>query len=159
MKKDNKKLINFKIKYILTILLIGVICFIISNYFVSFCVINGDSMLPTYENGQILIENKIVRNYKSGDIVVIKKNNLKIIKRVIGCPGDYVLIKEGYIYINNEKYDNLFIENPGILSKEIKLKSNEFIVLGDNRKKSIDSRFDEIGIILKKEIIGKIIKF
>ena len=43
------------------------------------------------------------------------------------------------------------------MKNEIKLKSNEFFVLGDNTEHSIDSRFNEIGIIHKDEIIGKMI--
>lgn len=144
-------------KFLFKIIIIGIISFIISNYLISICVVHGNSMYPTYEDKDIVIEDKITRNYTRGDIVVIKKNNLKIIKRIVGCPFDNLSIKDGYLYVNNIKYDDLLIEEIGILKDNITLKKDEYFVLGDNRNESIDSRYEEIGIIKKKEIIGKII--
>lgn len=142
------------IKYIL---IIGIVCFVISKFFISFCVIHGNSMSPTYNNNDIIIENKIISNIKRNDIIVIKKNNLKIVKRVVGCPNDKIIVREGFIYINDIKYNNLYINDPGILINEVILGKDEYFVLGDNIDNSIDSRFSEIGIIKKEEIKGKII--
>lgn len=159
MEKDNLKLLNFNLKYIFGILVIGATCFITSNYFVSICIVNGNSMLPTFKDGEILLENKMSKKYNRGDIIVIKKNDLKIVKRIIGCPGDKIIIRNGYIYVNEIKFDNIFINEPGSLDNEIKLGYNEYVVLGDNRDESIDSRFDEIGIVNKNEIKGKILNY
>ena len=79
MEKDNLKLLNFNLKYIFGILVIGATCFITSNYFVSICIVNGNSMLPTFKDGEILLENKMSKKYNRGDIIVIKKNDLKIV--------------------------------------------------------------------------------
>lgn len=159
MMKNNWKLLNFNLKYIFGILVIGATCFITSNYFVSICIVNGNSMLPTFKDGEILLENKMSKKYNRGDIIVIKKNDLKIVKRIIGCPGDKIIIRNGYIYVNEIKFDNIFINEPGSLDNEIKLGYNEYVVLGDNRDESIDSRFDEIGIVNKNEIKGKILNY
>jgi len=145
-------------KNLFRIIIIGIICFIISNYFISICVIHGNSMYPTYKDKDIVLENKFNKNYINGDIVVIKKDNLKIIKRIVGCPLDKLNIKDGYLYVNDVKYDELFIEEVGTLKENIVLKKDEYFVLGDNRNQSIDSRYEEIGIIKKKEIVGKIIE-
>ena len=114
-------------------------------------------MKPTLNDKSLVIETKIVKKINNGDIVVIKKNNIKIIKRVIGIPEDKVVIKDNYVFVNDIKYDDFITTFAGILDKEIILGDDEYIVLGDNRKESIDSRYEEIGIIKEDEIIGKII--
>ena len=114
-------------------------------------------MFPTLKNGNIVFIKKYNLDLKHNDIVIIKKDNKTIIKRLVGLPNDKIEIND-YLYINGEKNDNLYIEDKGNISNEICLKNNEYFVLGDNRQNSIDSRFDEIGIITKDEIIGKIIK-
>ena len=58
------------IKYIL---IIGIVCFVISKFFVSICVVHGSSMSPTYKDKSIVLESKIITNINRNDIVVIKK--------------------------------------------------------------------------------------
>ena len=144
-------------KFILTIILIGFVIFFSSKYLISICIIHGNSMFPTLRDKSIVIESKNTKNILNGDIVIIKKNNLKMVKRVMGIPGNSLVIKDNYLYVDNIKFDNIYIEDTGMLNTEIVLKENEYIVLGDNRNESIDSRDAEIGIIKKEEIIGKII--
>ena len=139
------------------LLILGIICFIISNFFISFCIIHGDSMYPTYKDKQSCLEKKFLNSYKNGDVVVIKKGKNKIIKKIVASPGDTLVIKDNYVYVNDERADDLITEYSGIAGVKINLKPNEYFVLGDNRKNSIDSRFKEIGIINKKEIRGKIL--
>lgn len=111
-------------------------------------------MEPTLKEQQMLVIKKYNLKLDRNDIVVIKKNSKIVIKRIIGIPKDKIKIN-GYVYINGEKFDEKHTENPGNAKDEIALKENEFFVLGDNRQNSIDSRFDEIGIIKEDEIIGK----
>ena len=143
-------------RFICIVLVIGIITFFISIFVLSICVIHGDSMKPTLNDKSLVIETKIVKRITNGDIIVIKRNNIKIIKRVIGIPGDKVVIKDNYVFVNDIKYDDFITTFAGILDKEIILGDDDYIVLGDNRKESIDSRYEEIGIIKKDEIIGKI---
>jgi len=84
------------------------------------------------------------------------------IKRIIGLPGDTIQINQnGDIIINNqiyqEKLDLDTILYTGIASEPIYIKQNEYFVLGDNRNNSVDSRFPEVGLVKKKDIIGKAI--
>ena len=90
------------------------------------------------------------------DIIVIKKDNKIIIKRLIGLPNDLITL-DNYVYVNNNKIDDQIIETYGDMPNEVLLGNDEYYVLGDNRNHSIDSRFSEIGLIHKKEIVGKII--
>lgn len=115
-------------------------------------------MDPTLKNGQILILNKFVNNYKRFNIVVINYQDEKIIKRIIGIPGDYIKYDNNELYINNKKVKENFNHSETFDFKlealnGIKIIPDDYyLVLGDNRLKSYDSR--EIGLISKKDIEG-----
>ena len=113
-------------------------------------------MNPTLKNRDIVCIKKFNLDLKHNDIIVIKKNGKTIIKRLVGLPGDLLKI-DNYLYVNGQKNDNLFIQDYGDIKSEIYLNDNEYFALGDNRQNSIDSRFEEIGLIHKEEIIGKIV--
>lgn len=144
------------IKFIIYILVIGLIIFVINQYLFQICVVHGDSMYPTLKNRNIIFIKKFDLKIEYNDILVIKKNDKIIIKRVVGLPNDSINIDE-YLFVNGQKNENLYIENAGDIKNEILLKDKEYFVLGDNINNSIDSRFDEIGIINEDEIIGKMI--
>ena len=113
-------------------------------------------MEPTLKNGSIAIIKKCNLKLNYNDIVVVKKNNKIIIKRLVAFPGDTIKIDQ-YLYVNDIKIDDFYTENNGIVTDKITLNSNEYFIIGDNRQNSIDSRFNEIGTIHKEEIIGKIV--
>lgn len=144
-------------KFIFVILLIGIVAFLISKFIFSICIIHGNSMIPTLKDKDLVIESKLIDKITNGDVVVIRKNNLKMIKRIIGIPGDTVEIKDNYVFVNGIKYDSFITTFAGNLSEKVELCFNEYIVLGDNREESIDSRYSEIGIIKRNEIVGKIV--
>lgn len=91
-----------------------------------------------------MFRKKFLNSYENGDVVVIKK--------IVASPGDTLVIKDNYVYVNDARADDLITEYSGLAGVKINLKTNEYFVLGDNRKNSIGSRFKEIGIINKKEI-------
>lgn len=126
----------------------------------------GESMSPTLADGNSIIVNKMVYRFSSPkrfDVVVFKQNGSEHsyynIKRVIGLPGETVQIKDGEIYIDGEKleeeYDFDAISNGGLANEAITLDSKEYFVLGDNRNASEDSRYANIGLIIKDDIVGK----
>ncbi len=143
---------------ILIIVFIGLLTFTFSKYFYQLGFVNGISMEPTLKNRQLIIIKNTNANIKKNDIVIIKKKNKTIIKRIIGMPGDKLEIKDTYLYVNNSKYDNNKIIDSGNLKNTIKLNEDEYFVLGDNRDSSIDSRYDEIGLIKKDEIKGIVLR-
>ena len=144
------------IKLIISILIIGIIVFLINQYIIQICFVQGDSMVPTLNNGDMVFIKKFDLKFNYNDIAVIKKNNMTIIKRIVGLPNDSIKI-DNYLYVNGQKKENWYIEDAVNIKEEICLKENEYFVLGDNVQHSIDSRSDEIGIVLENEIIGKII--
>ncbi len=126
----------------------------------------GDSMEPALYNGQEILINRVVYRLSSpkrGDVVVFlpngNENSHYYVKRVVGLPGETVLIQEGRVYIDgvlleeDEELDKMI--DPGIAQNELTLAADEFFVLGDNRNSSEDSRSGNIGAVKKETIIGK----
>lgn len=114
-------------------------------------------MNNTLKDKDIMILDKISYRFKEisrFDIVVVDKNNEKLIKRVIGLPGETVEYKNNKLYINNknvaEKFDHE--ETKDYILKET-IPEGYYFVVGDNRPISNDSRY--IGLIKKEEILGK----
>lgn len=135
-------------------------------------VVDGESMMPTLENGDRMIVNKI--GYEVGepdryDIVVFHAPEEKdYIKRVIGLPGDHVAYKNDQLFINGEPQAEPYLDpykkdiNEGTLTEDFTLEESAsqisvipegyVFVMGDNRRYSKDSR--HIGIVALEEIIG-----
>ena len=126
----------------------------------------GDSMEPVLWNGQEILINRIgykLSTPKRGDVVVFlpngNENSHYYVKRVIGLPGEKVLIENGNVYIDgqlleeDDTYDK--ISDAGIAQTELELGNDEYFVLGDNRNSSEDSRSGNIGPVNKDTIIGK----
>ncbi len=129
--------------------------------------IKGASMEPNLPNGQYLLTDKLTYRFREperGDVIVFSapaNEGEEFIKRIIGIPGERVAIKDGLVYINGM----LLVENylaegtttpSGIFLKEneeILVPKDNYIVLGDNRRFSSDSR--AWGFISKDEITGR----
>ena len=81
------------------------------------------------------------------------------VKRIIGLPGEQVMISNGNIYINGEILENEYtsdISLPGIAENIVELSEDEYFVLGDNADSSEDSRFSNIGNVSRSSIKGKL---
>ncbi len=128
--------------------------------------IGGSSMEPTLKNGQkVWVSNYPGKtNPERGDIVAFKDEKLVNVKRVIGLPGEKVIIREGSVYIANQaetqgkKLDEPYLA-PGTATGpdgEYAVPAGRYFVLGDNRGHSRDSR--QIGCIPRESIMGRVTK-
>ena len=116
----------------------------------------GTSMEPNYHTRDIVYSTNI-RDIKRYDVVVADSpTGIKVIKRVIGLPGDTITYKNRHVYVNGTLTDESFI-NGGAeielnLSGKIELGDDEYFVCGDNRENSSDSRI--YGAITRSDIFG-----
>lgn len=146
-------------KLVIVISLYFILILTISNKVFSFYVVNGDSMLPNIHDKEVKSVNKMVRKYKRGDIVIVKNNRDQyfMIKRIIGLPGEKIDVIYDDVYINDKKLDEPYVNQSNEKSdsyiRNVKLKENEYYVMGDNRNYSMDSR--ELGPLKKSDIIGR----
>lgn len=144
-----------KLKELMPYIIIVVVVLLVRSFIVTPGLVNGSSMEPTLHNNELVLINKIGLNkgINRYDIVVVKYENSTIIKRVIGLPYETVE------YINDTLYIDGEIVNTKVdfeYTKDFKLTAgkNEYIVLGDNRNISKDSRI--IGTVKESDIIGKV---
>lgn len=144
-----------KLKELMPYIIIVVVVLLVRSFIVTPGLVNGSSMEPTLHNNELVLINKIGLNKEIDryDIVVVKYENSTIIKRVIGLPYETVE------YINDTLYIDGEIVNTKVdfeYTKDFKLTAgkNEYIVLGDNRNISKDSRI--IGPVKERDIIGKV---
>ena len=154
MKKFLKELIPY-IEIIVVVVLIR-------TFLVTPVMVSGDSMVPTLKNKEVLLLNKInyaINDIKRFDVVVIELNNKEIIKRVIGLPGETVEYRDNTLYIdghelaNDYDFDTEDFDLESICNCD-EIPKDKYLVLGDNRKVSADSRI--IGLIDKKDIKGSV---
>ena len=144
-KKDNT------IEYFVYVFLIVLVIFI-RTFIVTPVRVNGTSMYPTLK-----ITYRF-NNIKRFDIVVINTQDDKIIKRVIGLPGETLKFENNVLYINGQEVKETFLKEETEdfdirnLSYD-KIPSDCYFVMGDNRDNSKDSRM--IGCVKKKQITGK----
>ena len=132
-------------------------------------VVSGGSMNDTLIHGDylLLLNNVLYTEPKQGDIIVAAKTSFKngepIIKRVIATEGQWVDIdfEEGIVYVNGTALEEPYIKTPTNAFEGVgfPLMVDEgcIFVMGDNRNESKDSRSLEIGLIDKREILGKAI--
>lgn len=179
---ENEK-INIK-KTIILLVLAVLLGHLGGKYLIGPCKIVGESMEPNYLNNQMVFANKAAINIvhkkpKRGDVVIIDGPKIdffppsKIIKRVIGLPGEEIEIKpDSSVFINGdllkEEYldevakSNTYTEHYEIFYSQnlkIKLKDDEYFYMGDNRSNSFDSRtvgpckYSKIeGIVITKKL-------
>ena len=128
-------------------------------------VVSGSSMVPTFENGNYLIIDKIsyrLGDPKRNDVIVFRYPNDQtkfFIKRIVGLPNETVDIQGSEVIITNKNYSEKFtltepyVKNTAYNEMHTELKDDEYFVMGDNRSGSSDSRY--WGAVKRNLIIGK----
>ncbi len=143
------------IKSLLPYITIIIVVVLIRTFIITPVRVDGSSMYPTLNGGEIMILNKLGKINRLDIVVVKTESEDNIIKRVIGMPGETVELKDEKIYINDEEFEDTYgfgtTYNTNSMPKVL-LKDDEYFVMGDNREVSLDSRV--LGPINKKDIKG-----
>ena len=146
---------------VITIILLSLVILMVRVFDIRVIKVSGHSMYPTLiENNYVLStkENKL----QNGDLILFEYENIKMIKRIIGVPGDKIEVKDnGDVYINDSYLDESYKhdhvdEFKNEVTYPITVKEGEYFVLGDNRDDSLDSRILSVGNIKREDIIGKV---
>lgn len=117
------------------------------------------SMQPTLHQGEFLLVNKMAYKNsmpRTGDIIIFHappEPGEDFIKRVIGAPGDRVLIKQGRVYVNDIQLEENYIADVPIYNGQWDVPADKLFVLGDNRNSSSDSHV--WGFVPLENVVGK----
>ncbi|MCX6807169.1 MAG: signal peptidase I [Candidatus Berkelbacteria bacterium] len=162
-----KSFLRILYELVKTVAFVLLIFFITRYFLVQPFIVDGNSMESNFHDKDYLLVDKLSYKFKDpqrGDVVIFHPPNRSVfyIKRVIGVPGDKIVIQQDGVTIYNIKNPN------GVGLKETYLKQltktngsitqtlydDEYFVLGDNRENSSDSR--EFGVIPKKNVAGRV---
>ncbi|MBR3363185.1 MAG: signal peptidase I [Bacilli bacterium] len=154
MEEKQKNIIKEIIPYIIIIIVVV----LIRTFIITPVKVDGASMVPTLDDKEILILKKYDHTFERFDIIVFDYNDNRLIKRVIGLPGDHVEYRNDKLYINGKRVKETFVRNSK--TQDFKLEDIEldkvskgcYFVMGDNRGNSTDSRI--IGEVCEEDIKG-----
>lgn len=149
---------------------------IVRKFLFSPIIVDGPSMQPTLYSKDQMIVNKFQYYFqepKRFDIVVFHASEQKdFIKRVIGLPGEHVMVKDDILYIDGEPIEQPFLKQVGQYNSFFSMQTGDFtlenlpgnyekipdghiFVLGDNRHNSTDSRHEDVGLVPLDQVVGK----
>ncbi len=162
-----RKIYAFLIDALQSLLIAAAIFLVIYQFLFRPFEVKGDSMYPNFHNNSYVLTNIIrlrMENPRLGDVIVFKAPpdpEKAFIKRVIGVPGDSIIIESGKVKLNGKVLDESAYLNPSVQTRggakvkegeEVTVPDNSYFVMGDNREFSSDSR--EWGFVPKEMITG-----
>lgn len=149
---------SFISELIQTLVLAALLYFAIDAVFARVRVLNI-SMQPTLFEGNIVLVNKLaykLGEMKTGDVVIFHDPHNRqedFIKRLIGKPGDLVLVQNGEVYVNGQELDEPYIASEPAYSGSWQVPEDSIFALGDNRNQSSDSH--SWGFVPLTDVVGK----
>ncbi len=166
MKEKKRKPLSVLTDIIIYLLIIYTCIYLIPTYVIQRTIVDGPSMEDTLHDKDQLMVEKIsyhLDQLKRFDIIVFyphgRETKEYYVKRIIGLPGETVQIIGSDIYINGEVLEENYGKEPitfaGLAKKPLALGEDEYFVMGDNRAVSLDSRYNEVGVVPKENIGGR----
>ena len=143
------------------LLVVAAVAILIATVFFPVLQVTGNSMEPTLKPGEVILSSR-TESPQNGDLIAFYYNNKVLLKRVIGVPGDIVMIDAG----GNVAVNGVSLSEPYLSGKSLgvcdiefpyQVPDSRYFVLGDHRETSIDSRTKDVGCIPQERIIGKVV--
>lgn len=171
---------NWFITILQTLVLFTAVAIILYLFVITPNEVDGPSMEPNFYTHELVLSNRLTQwigntplgtslgfDYKRGDVVIFQKPGLKeFVKRIIGVPGDRIAIREGYVYVNNQKLIEHYLP-PAVFTssgdmivnggESVIVPDGYYFVLGDNRLVSNDSRYEAVGFVKREWMKGRVI--
>lgn len=143
MKRKEKKQKSFLLDVLEVVGSTAIIVFLLINFVLIPCKVDGDSMYPTLKDKDFGYSFVCTKNIGVNrfDICVLDVGEKLIVKRVIGLPGDTIEYNDNQLYINGIPYDEPYLVGVTTNDLQVNLGEDEYFCLGDNRNVSKDSRF------------------
>lgn len=144
-----------------TLVVVAALAALIATLVLPVLQIAGSSMEPTLNNEDLVL---LVKSgeLQRGDLCAFYYSNKILIKRVIGLPGEYIQIgNDGTVYVNGTPVEEPYLTELALGECDIEfpyqVPEQQYFLLGDQRKTSIDSRSSVIGCVSQDQILGKLI--
>ncbi|MGI6689074.1 MAG: signal peptidase I [Christensenellales bacterium] len=178
-KEKKKKTVGQEIvSWVVTLLLAVIIAMSIRALLFEPIKVDGESMINTLQNGEIVLVTKpdvLMNKLSRGDVVICRFPNRNkattfrlgapldiaivghelFVKRLVALPGDSVAVMDGKLYVNDAPVEEDYIDYPGHADYPRRvLGEDEYMVMGDNRASSHDSRSRDVGPISRDMIVG-----
>lgn len=135
----------------LALVLLGVFSFVLGVD-----VVQGESMRPAFCPGDIVIYNRLAKEYAPGDVVVFAYQGGDVVKRVAALAGDRVELGEaGEVLVNGEALGGSAGEVERAVKTPLTVPEGSVFLLGDNPAASLDSRYKEMGPVEARTVLGK----
>ena len=142
-------------------LILAAVLLILFRHVIGLAVVGGDSMLPAYQDGNIVLYSRIAGGYAPGDVISMRvPSGEYYVKRIAAVGGDVVDLRDGIIYVNGKALEDPWAAGEtraetGAVIYPYTVRPGNVFVLGDNREVSMDSRaFGEVNL---RQIKGKIL--
>ena len=159
------------VKMICGALMFGMSAIVLFGVFLGIDRVSGNSMYPYLNHGDWIVYSRMETAGKRDEIVVFEKKGERMVKRIVGLPGDTVEISSsgGQVVVNGVpvREDYVTLAEPdqkgeqkaddNRMGSSLTVMEGQYLVLGDNRSVSIDSRDSHIGTVAAEEILGRVL--